>query len=166
MSITLSTPVYAFTTTALIGNSVLCVMTKPSSLTPKQSAFAGFVAKGLTYSDSYRKAYNTKAGDNAVNVEASRMMKQDKIRTAVEGLKADKKEATSSHKQLSRKWVLDMLKSEAMEADNPPSTRVRALELLGKAEGAFEDTTRMVVEHRSPEAIESELEKRLGRLFD
>jgi len=141
-------------------------MTKPDTLTPKQSAFAGFVAKGLSYSDAYRKAYQTKASDAAINVEASRMMKKEKIRKAVEDLRADKKEAKTAHKQLSRKWVLEMLKKEALDDGNPPSTRVRALELLGKAEGAFDDSTRMIVEHRSPEDIESELQRRLGRLFE
>jgi hypothetical protein len=141
-------------------------MTKPQTLTPKQSAFAAFVAKGLSYSDAYRKAYESKASDASVNVEASRMMKKEHIRKAVEDLRADKKEAKSAHKKLSREWVLEMLKKEAMDTDNPPSTRVRALELLGKAEGAFDDTTRMVVEHRSPEDIESELERKLSRFFD
>jgi hypothetical protein len=93
-------------------------------------------------------------------------MKKEHIRQAVEDLKADKREAKAAHKKLSRDWVLQMLKKEALDDSNPPSTRVRALELLGKAEGAFDDTTRMVVEHRSPEDIESELEKRLSRLFD
>lgn len=141
-------------------------MDKPDTLTPKQAAFAGFVAKGLSYSDAYRKAYQSKASQNAINVEASRMMKKEKIQKAVEDLRADRREAKSAHKKLSREWVLEMLKKEAMDGDNPPSTRVRALELLGKAEGAFDDTTRMVVEHRSPEDIESELEKRLSRLFE
>ena len=145
---------------------VVLGMDKPDTLTPKQAAFAGFVAKGLSYSDAYRKAYQSKASQNAINVEASRMMKKEKIQKAVEDLRADKREAKSAHKKLSREWVLEMLKKEAMDGDNPPSTRVRALELLGKAEGAFDDTTRMVVEHRSPEDIESELEKRLSRLFE
>ena len=51
-------------------------MDKPETLTPKQAAFAGFVAKGLSYSDAYRKAYQSKASQNAINVEASRMMKK------------------------------------------------------------------------------------------
>lgn len=141
-------------------------MDKPKTLTPKQAAFAGFVAKGHSYTDAYRKAYDGNGSNASIAVEASRMMKKEHIRQAVEDLKADKREAKTAHKKLSREWVLQMLKKEAMDDSNPPSTRVRALELLGKAEGAFDDTTRMVVEHRSPEDIESELEKRLSRLFD
>ena len=141
-------------------------MNKDDTLTPKQAAFAGFVAKGLSYTDAYRKAYQSTASDKSVRVEGSRLMKKEKVRRTVEDLRADKREAKATHKKLSREWVLQMLKKEAMDDTNPPSTRVRALELLGKAEGAFDDTTKMVVEHRSPEDIESELEKRLSRLFD
>lgn len=140
-------------------------MSKPARLTPKQSAFAGFVAKGLSYTDAYKKAYDTNTTDKAVNTLASRLMKNEKVQKAVNDLKADKREAKRSHKELGAKWVIERLQSEAMNESNPPSTRVRALELLGKSEGVFEESSRVVVEHRNPEDIEKELQDRLAGLF-
>ena len=52
-------------------------MTIPKGLSPKQSAFAGFVASGLTQTEAYRKAYDTKGKDSTVHVLASRLMKKD-----------------------------------------------------------------------------------------
>ena len=140
-------------------------MTIPKGLTPKQSAFAGFVASGLSYSDAYKKAYETKGKDATVNVLASRLAKKDHVRQAIDDLKADKKEAKRTHEKLNAKWILERLKSEAMDDSNPPSTRVRALELLGKSEGVFEESSTVVVEHRNPEDIQKELQDKLSGFF-
>jgi hypothetical protein len=140
-------------------------MTIPKGLTPKQSAFAGFVASGLSYSDAYKKAYETKGKDATVNVLASRLAKKNHVRQAIDDLKADKKEAKLTHEKLNAKWILERLKSEAMDDSNPPSTRVRALELLGKSEGVFDESSTVVVEHRNPDEIEKELRDRLSGLF-
>ncbi len=140
-------------------------MTIPKGLTPKQSAFAGFVASGLSYSDAYKKAYETKGKDATVNVLASRLAKKNHVRQAIDDLKADKKEAKRTHEKLNAKWILERLKSEAMDDSNPPSTRVRALELLGKSEGVFDESSTVVVEHRNPDEIEKELRDRLSGFF-
>jgi hypothetical protein len=141
-------------------------MEKDRPLTPKQMAFAGFVAKGLTYSESYRKAYGAENYSKpALAVEASRMMKDERVQRAVEELKADNKETKKAHKKLTGKWILERLADEAMDESNPPSTRVRALELLGKSEGIFEESTRLTVEHRKPEDVERELRQRLEEMF-
>tara|TARA_R100000458_G_scaffold51526_1_gene52446 strand:- start:84 stop:515 length:432 start_codon:yes stop_codon:yes gene_type:complete len=140
-------------------------MTIPKGLTPKQSAFAGFVASGLSYSDAYKKAYETKGKDATVNVLASRLAKKDHVRQAIDDLKADKKEAKRTHEKLNAKWILERLKSEAMDDSNPPSTRVRALELLGKSEGVFDESSTVVVEHRNPDEIEKELRDKLSGFF-
>jgi hypothetical protein len=140
-------------------------MAIPKGLTPKQSAFAGFVASGLSYSDAYKKAYETKGKDATVNVLASRLAKKNHVRQAIDDLKADKKEAKRTHEKLNAKWILERLKSEAMDDSNPPSTRVRALELLGKSEGVFDESSKVVVEHRNPDEIERELRDRLSGLF-
>ena len=52
-----------------------------------------------------------------------------------------------------------------MDLENPASTRVRALELLGKSSGLFDDSTTVTIESRTPEQIERELESKLAALF-
>ena len=136
-------------------------------LTPKQSAFAGFVAEGTNYTQSYRKAYNAKnMSDNAISVEGHKLMKQAHIKLQVDLLKANNSTATKAHEHTRQAWILERLKEEALDMDNNASTRVRALELLGKGAGLFDSSTTVVVENRTPSQIEAELTEKLGILFD
>jgi hypothetical protein len=136
-------------------------------LTPKQSAFAGFVAEGTNYTQSYRKAYNAKnMSDNAISVEGHKLMKQAHIKLQVDSLKANNSTATKAHEHTRQAWILERLKEEALDMDNNASTRVRALELLGKGAGLFDSSTTVVVENRTPSQIEAELTEKLGILFD
>ena len=136
-------------------------------LTPKQSAFAGFVAEGTNSTQSYRKAYNAKnMSDNAISVEGHKLMKQAHIKLQVDSLKANNSTATKAHEHTRQAWILERLKEEALDMDNNASTRVRALELLGKGAGLFDSSTTVVVENRTPSQIEAELTEKLGILFD
>ena len=141
--------------------------TKGLPLTPKQSAFAGFVAEGTNYTQSYRKAYNAKnMSDNAISVEGHKLMKQAHIKLQVDSLKANNSTATKAHEHTRQAWILERLKEEALDMDNNASTRVRALELLGKGAGLFDSSTTLVVENRTPSQIEAELTEKLSILFD
>ena len=141
-------------------------MTNGDTMTPKQSAFAGFVAEGDSLSEAYRKAYNTaKMSENVVNNEASALAKNPKVKDAIEALKLQSRSAHNSHQKLSNDWIVQKLQDEAMNDRNPAATRVRALELLGKTGGLFDDSTHITFEHRSPEDVEIELMEKLGMLF-
>jgi len=141
--------------------------TKGLPLTPKQSAFAGFVAEGTNYTQSYRLAYNAKnMSDNAISVEGHKLMKQAHIKLQVDSLKANNSTATKAHEHTRQAWILERLKEEALDMDNNASTRVRALELLGKGAGLFDSSTTVVVENRTPSQIEAELSEKLSILFD
>ena len=141
-------------------------MTNGDTMTPKQSAFAVFVAEGDSLSEAYRKAYNTaKMSENVVNNEASALAKNPKVKDAIEALKSQSRSAHNSHQKLSNDWIVQKLQDEAMNDRNPAATRVRALELLGKTGGLFDDSTHVTFEHRSPEDVEIELMEKLGMLF-
>lgn len=141
-------------------------MTNGDTMTPKQSAFAGFVAEGDSLSEAYRKAYNTaKMSENVVNNEASALAKNPKVKDAIEALKLQSRSAHNSHQKLSNDWIVQKLQDEAMNDRNPAATRVRALELLGKTGGLFDESTHVTFEHRSPEDVEIELMEKLGMLF-
>ena len=141
-------------------------MAKGQPLTPKQSAFAGFVAQGTNYTESYRKAYNAKnmtAG--SIHKEAHKLIKNERVSAHIKDLKAQKNSAIKSHQKVHKSWVLERLQEEALDLENPASTRVRALELLGKSSGLFDDSTTVTIESRTPEQIERELESKLAALF-
>ena len=141
-------------------------MSNGDTMTPKQSAFAGFVAEGDSLSEAYRKAYNTaKMSENVVNNEASALAKNPKVKDAIEALKLQSRSAHNSHQKLSNDWIVQKLQDEAMNDRNPAATRVRALELLGKTGGLFDESTHVTFEHRSPEDVEMELMEKLGMLF-
>jgi hypothetical protein len=136
-------------------------------LTPKQSAFAGFVAEGKNYTASYRLAYNAKnMSNNAISIEGYKLMKKEHVKLQVDLLKANNSTATKAHEHTRQAWILERLKEEALDQDNNASTRVRALELLGKGAGLFDSTQTVVVENRTPTQIEAELSEKLGILFD
>jgi len=142
-------------------------MSKSLALTPKQSAFAGFVAEGNNYSDAYRKAYNSKnMTDRSISIEGYKLMKKEHIKLQVDLLKADNRTATKAHEHSKQTWILERLKEEALDIDNPASTRVRALELLGKGAGLFDSTQTVVVENRTASQIEAELTEKLEKLFN
>lgn len=130
-------------------------------LTPKQARFVELVAGGASYSDAYRASYATNGSDNTVNVAASKLMKNEKVKTALEAMLA------GGHKDpnnaLNERWVLERLKSEADNARNSGSVRVRALELLGKYQGMFEDSGGDK-QQRTPDQIRGEIERYLKGL--
>tara|TARA_R110002020_G_scaffold5435_2_gene22649 strand:+ start:446 stop:853 length:408 start_codon:yes stop_codon:yes gene_type:complete len=130
------------------------------------SAFAGFVAEGDSYTEAYRKSYDASTmTERSVWNASSRLAKNPKVKDAIEALKAKSKTAQESHQKLSNEWTVQRLQDEATDDRNPGATRVRALELLGKVGGLFDESTHVTVEHRSPEDVEKELMEKLGTLF-
>lgn len=141
-------------------------MPNTKSISPKMSAFAGFVAEGDSYTEAYRKSYDASTmTERSVWNASSRLAKNPKVKDAIELLKDKSKTAQESHQKLSNEWTVQRLQDEATDDRNPGATRVRALELLGKVGGLFDESTHVTVEHRSPEDVEKELMEKLGTLF-
>ena len=141
-------------------------MTNPNGISPKQSAFAGFVAEGDSYTDAYRKAYNaSKMKDQVVWNAASRLAKNEKVQGYITALKKKDATAVKAHDKLSKAWILERLQEEAQNDGNPAATRVRALELLGKTSGLVDESTHITFENRTPEDVEKELVEKLAVLF-
>lgn len=132
------------------------------TLTPKQAKFAQLIAEGVNQSDAYRESYDTNGSDKTIHVEASRLMNNEKIVAVVERLKQGDVREKAINDKLTHQWVLDKLKAEASDKKNSGAVRVRALELLGKYQGMFDDSSTVVVKDRSPDDIRKELEKRLA----
>ena len=88
------------------------------------------------------------------------------LKAHVDALKANNRTAVKAHEHTLQAWILERLKEEALDLENPASTRVRALELLGKGAGLFDSTQTVVVENRTPDQIEAELNEKLALLFN
>ena len=102
------------------------------TLTSKQELFCQEYVKGNSASDAYRKIYNVKQGtkDSTVHRSAHELLNNPKISSRVHSLTAKKEQnsLTTAH-SLSR-YIVERLVEET-KGDNP-SSRLKALELLGK----------------------------------
>jgi len=133
-------------------------------LTPKQAIFCELVAGGMSGSESYRNVYAaTGMGDRSIRTEAYRLSQLPHIAEAIERLKEEDSAVRHSTDRLRNDWILQRLQDEAMNSKNPASARVRALEILGRANGLFENIQHIQIQ-RSPGEIEEELLQKLSAL--
>ena len=141
-----------------------------TKLTMKQRAFCDLIIKGKLGSqiECYMQVYDvtlTKQGKipKWVEVEASRLMANPKVSLSItKGLERRETNAVASTTR-TRSYVLEQLMRESKEADSD-STRVRALELLGKTVNLFSDTLE-IKESRTSDDIESEIEQKIEALI-
>ena len=93
------------------------------------------------------------------------MTATQKVLTHITALKKRDATAIRAHDKLSKDWIVQRLQDEAQSEKNPAATRVRALELLGKTSGLFDESTHITFENRTPEDVEKELIEKLALLF-
>lgn len=137
-------------------------MRRTRGLTARMRAFAKLVSEGRTPSESYRLAYGCAKSSNAtVSANAGKLMKDPRVVevvTAANGADA----IIADHAKL-RLYVMRQLLNHAstMKAE---TSRIRALELLGKTVGMFTDKIETSVEQVNPEQLKADLERRLDEL--
>ena len=129
---------------ALMGNA-------HRELTHKQKVFARELALGSSGAEAYRKAYSAKGKVKTQGDAASRMKRDSRIAAESSRQKAIIEARKQRTPEELRLWVIEQLKTEAGDIDNPPSVRVNALLLLGKVTevAAFTDRKERVVIHSS-----------------
>jgi F0F1-type ATP synthase beta subunit len=143
---------------------------KESDLTIKQRAFADAIIKGKlgSFKEVYADVYDvtlTKQGKipKWVEVEASRLMANPKVSLSIQqGLERREVNAVASTTR-TRSYVLEQLMRESKEAESD-SSRIRALELLGKTVNLFSDTLE-IKESRGTHDIEQDIESRIEALI-
>lgn len=103
-------------------------------LTNKQLLFCENIAKGKTKSDAYRAAYNTKnMKDSTINVRASELFNNGKIRVRVSELQAENKMLCLWEREQS----IQILASISMgdDPDGKARDRVSAVKALNSMHG-------------------------------
>ena len=148
----------------------LQLVKKESDLTIKQRAFADAIIKGKlgSFKEVYADVYDvtlTKQGKipKWVEVEASRLMANPKVALSIQqGLERRETNAVASTTR-TRSYVLEQLMRESKEAESD-SSRIRALELLGKTVNLFSDTLE-IKESRGTHDIEQDIESRIEALI-
>ena len=146
----------------------LKVVSKEQPLTGKQEAFAKLVAGGAILSDAYRECYSAdNMKSSTLWSEACRLAQNPKVSTRIKDIQADMEQKHRTREHRLREHVLKRLQEEADGADNA-SSRIRALELLGKSLSVSMFTDRIEqaeTAERSSAEIEKDLKARLARLI-
>ena len=106
-------------------------------MTPKQKKFTEVFVNGTSQSQAYRTAYYTQnMSQKTVWEESSRLRKHPKVAARIIELEVEK-EARRRMQALSREDRVLKELEEIAYRDGPISSRLRALELLGKHIGLF-----------------------------
>ena len=148
----------------------LKIVSKESDLTIKQRAFVNEIIKGKlgSYKEAYAKVYDvtlTKQGNipKWVEVEASKLVANPKIALSIQKAIERKEQSVTASSLRTRNYVIEQLYKESKESDSD-SSRVRALELLGKSVALFTDVTEER-KARDTDEIERDIETKLEQLI-
>ena len=141
-------------------------MAHGDTLSPKQIHFAALVGtENKSQTDAYIASYNVKKMTRRMaSTEASALMKIPKIKERVEKLRHDvsvSKHAIISH---DRDWIVSQVTDIVGDEDARDADKLRALEILSKISGLYDDSkTQVVIEQRSSDELKAELKEKLSR---
>ena len=136
-------------------------MADDKQLTSKQLHFCRAWASGMSQSDAYREAFDVgEMKPKSVHERASRLAALGKVKSRYERLIAAREAGMVASALSDREMVRKHLRDLALTASPQDSGRLRALELLGRASGAFVELT-AEVDVRSSADLLAELDAML-----
>lgn len=118
-------------------------------LTAKQEKYCLNVAKGMTYIDAYKDAYNTEnMKDDVIYVKASELNKNGKISVRIEELRSKAEDEAIMSAIERKKWLTKVINGEvthtsydsngkAYENEAYISDKLKALDTLNKMDGEY-----------------------------
>lgn len=139
---------------------------KPSKrLTANQQVFVQNILNGMTQLDAYKDAYDTRTeNDSTISVNANRLLKNPKISALLGSLTDTFKEKIVRDAVDTRRYVMEQLYTYAAAETKPDNTRLKALEMMGRAVGMFTDKVEQKVEQISTDQLKAELKSHLSLL--
>ena len=138
-------------------------------ITAKQYEFARLVAEEhLTTSDAYRKAYRPTifVKNKSIHEMACRVMTNIKVQSMIRSIQHERAEENRTRAIRREEYVLKKLTEEVEHCDKA-SSRIRALELLGKTVSMFSDKVVLdtIKIDRNSEEIKEDLKLKLQKLL-
>ena len=134
-------------------------------LTGKQRLFCNLiVTQGISATEAYRRAYNVTTDRMATSaVDANRLMNSPKVKVLLESAMARTEDALINNATMTRRHIMTELleHSRSMKSEG---SKLKALELMGKAVGMFVDRVEQTVEQVSAEQLKDELSKHMALL--
>ena len=139
-------------------------------ITGKQYEFARLVAEeNLNYTEAYRRAYNPSifAKNKSIHEMASRVIKNVKVQSRIRAFQLDKAEDNRMIAIRREEFVFKKL-IEEVEQCKSASSRIRALELLGKTVSMFGNQVEIKTKNndRTSEEIIKDLKFKLNKLIE
>lgn len=133
-------------------------------LTPRMEVFVNHLLAGDTATEAYKKAYNvTSTNPASVLATANKLMKDHRIATLLEALSGEYRRKVIENAVITREHVMSELFKHAQQAKQE-GTKLKALELMGRAVGMFTDKVEQKVEEISTEKLKEELKSHLSLL--
>ena len=137
---------------------------KAQRTTAKQKAFASLIIQGHSPREAYEKAYEIKSNNTASHASsANNLLKKPAVSALVEGLWQSSKETLVNDAIATRRHVMEELLRHSQEAKQE-GTKLKALELMGRAVGMFTDKVEQKVEDISTDRLKAELKSSLDLL--
>ena len=138
-------------------------------ITAKQYEFARLVAEEhLTTSDAYRKAYRPTifVKNKSIHEMACRVTTNIKVQSMIRSIQHERAEENRTRAIRREEYVLKKLTEEVEHCDKA-SSRIRALELLGKTVSMFSDKVELdtIKYERTSEEITEDLKLKLQKLL-
>lgn len=110
---------------------------RPKPLSPRQALFCQRVILGDSLRTAYRSAYaNDTGSDASISASANKLMKDPRIKVILQEAWEETAEHLSEDLAASKRYVLKGLLALSKKAKQE-GTKLKALELLGKASGLF-----------------------------
>lgn len=133
-------------------------------ITAKQRLFASLIVQGMAPREAYRKAYNClTANESTIAVSANRLMNDPKVSVLLQSSLDKREENLINDAIATRRHVMQELLNHSKEMKSEGS-KLKALELIGRAVGMFTDKVETKVEEVSTEQLKRELESHLSLL--
>ena len=149
----------------LDGNVVGSTSPRPRALTTSQLMFAQGVIQGKTYRQAYRDAYpNAKGSGESITASAYKLMRDSRIQALVNDAWEQTADVLVEDIVASKRYILKQLVAHSKTAKQE-GTKLKALELMGKAVGLFKHDDAGKVDIATPEQLKKDLAVHL-RLLD
>jgi len=147
------------------------VKSKEQPLTQKQLNFCELICDGYTKADAFRKAYDVGVDtkEKSVHEMASKTFNNIKVMGRIKAIQNQRMEDQRMLAIKRSEFIMKQLEKEAMDLDNNSSSRIRALELMGKSSdvGLFTDKVELKTDNNSmtSEELEDQLKDKLQKLI-
>ena len=133
-------------------------------LTRKQEIFACAIADGADQAAAYRASYEAaRMSAPAIWTEASQLVRHPEVARRIGELKAEAEQVRRTSLVGREAEILAQIECEAFNARSD-ATRLKALELLGRAAGLFVDRVEVQQVDRTADEIEDAIRARLAQI--